>query len=107
MSLSGILKTKGVVIRQMEPIVEVVDEKKEEITPKWVEVTEKIEEVAPVVGEVVEKAVESVIEKAEEISPVVTKAVQVVDEALVGAAFSCGCLGWKFSVEKKSRIPSK
>ena len=77
----------------------VVEEKKEEIK----EVAKKIDDEADKTAEKVEEAAELVLRKVEDVVPGGAKAVEVIDAALVGVAVSCGCLGWKFSLEKISR----
>lgn len=119
MSLQNILKTKGLTVRQMdepirvgvavieEKVEAVLEDKKDEIHEKAEEVAKKVDEVADKAAEKVEQAAESVISKVEEVIPGGAKAVEIIDAALVGVGFSCGCLGWKFSVEKLARKTSK
>lgn len=113
MNLNGILKSKPLVIRQMdadkvkevleEKVEAVIESKQEEIADKAEEIIKKIDDVADKTAEKAEQAAESVIAKVEEVVPGGAKLVETVDAALVGVGFSCGCLGWKFSVEKVSR----
>ncbi len=107
------------VVKQMETVKEIVEDKVEAILEdKTEEIQEKAQEVAKKVDETAEKvgdAAELVIRKVEGAfvdrvgrmtfvdESVVSKAVDVVDAALVGVGVSCGCLGWKFSVEKIAR----
>ena len=117
MDIRKVIKTKGIVIRQMDTeavkeIVEdkveaIVESKQEEIKEKVEEVAKKVDEVADKVAEKVEDAAELVIQKVEDVVPGGAKLVEVVDAALVGVSFSCGCLGWKFFVEKLARLPAK
>ena len=119
MSVRNIIKTKGLVVRQMdeptkvgiavieEKVEAVLEDKKDEIHEKAEEVAKKVDEVADKAAEKVEQAAESVIAKVEEVVPGGAKIVEVVDAALVGVGMSCGCLGWKFSVEKLARKQSK
>ena len=117
MDIRRIIKSKGVVIKQMsldtvkeiveEKVEAIVEEKKEELKEKVEEVAKKIDAEADRVAEKVEQAAESVISKVEEVIPGGAKAVEVIDASLVGVAVSCGCLGWKFSVEKTARKPAK
>lgn len=99
-------------IEQLDTVKEVIEEKVEAvIESKQEDIKENVEEVAKKVDEVADK----VCDEIEKViigrvgtmglvnEPVVSKAVEVIDAALVGVAVSCGCLGWKFSVEKTSR----
>lgn len=95
----------------MESIKEIVEDKVEailedksdEIQEKAQEVAKKVDEIADKTAEKVEDAAELVLRKVEEVVPGAAKIVDVVDAALVGVGVSCGCLGWKFSVEKIAR----
>jgi len=115
-----VILMKDVVLKQMDPaqveavkqVVEekvevILEEKKEEIHEKVEEVAKKIDAEADKVAEKVEKSAEIVIDKLEEVVPGGAAIVEAVDSALVGVGFSCGCLGWKFSVEKTARKPLK
>ena len=93
-------KIREIVEEKVETIVE---SKKEEIE----EVVKKVDEAADELAAVVEASSEVFLAKLEDTVPGGTKIVEVVDAALVGASVSCGCLGWKFSVEKLSRLPPK
>jgi hypothetical protein len=105
MDIRRVIKSKGIPNKQMEEKVKaVVEEKvesqKEVIEEKVEEVVKKIDEVADAAAEKVEDVAEVVISKVEEVVPGGAKIVEVVNEALVGTSFSCGCLGWKISVQK-------
>jgi len=98
MSVSNLIKSKRLVIRQMESKKEEIAEKVEEvIEEKKEDILEKLEDVK----EDVEKKVEEVVAKVEEVLPV--KVVEVVEASLTGKVFSFGCLGWKVSLEKVSK----
>ena len=92
----------------MESIKEVVEEKvdavleskKEEIKDKVEEAVEKVDEVADKVCEKIEAEVGRLVL----MKPEVAKAVELVDEALVGKALTCGCLGWTFSAVKSRKM---
>ncbi len=96
----------------MESIQEVVEEKieavleskKEEVQAKVEEVVQKVDEVADKVCEKVEESTQKVIDKLEDVVPGASKLVDIVDEALVGQAISCGCLGWTFSAVKSQKM---
>ena len=62
-----------------------------------------IESAAKKVDDMATDALKDVLER----SPEVAKVVGVVDEALAGAACSCGLFGWKLSVSKPRRSPAK
>ncbi len=112
MNVKSLIKTKGIVIRQMENKIEevveakveqVLEAKKEEIA----EAVKKVDESLDNAADKVEDVVESVISNVEHVVPGGAKVVEAIDSALVGVAVSCGCLGWKFSVEKTARKTSK
>lgn len=124
MDIRKIIKGKGttmedtvkeVVEEKIESVKEVIEEKVEAIVEsKQAEIKETAEEVAKKVDEVadelaaaVEASSEVFLAKVEDVIPGGAKIVEVVDAALVGVGFSCGCLGWKFSVEKIARLPAK
>ena len=95
---------KEVVEEKVEAIVE---SKQEEIKEKVEEVAKKVDEVADAVALKIEQSSEVFLAKVEDIVPGGAKVVEVVDAALAGVSISCGCLGWKFSVEKLARLPPK
>lgn len=68
---------------------------------------ETIEEVVKdMIETVVKEKADSVCEKIEDRIP--EPIAKVIETSLTGVAVSCGCLGWKFSVEKLShKTPQK
>lgn len=113
-----VLKTKGVVIRQMatpekleavieDKVEEVLESKKEEIRDKVEEVVQKIDDEADKVAEKIDAVAEDVIKKVEDVVPGGAKVVEVIDEALAGVGCSCVVLGWTLSARKLPRSPPK
>jgi ferritin-like metal-binding protein YciE len=120
MDIRRVINSKGVANKQMsspnldavkqiveEKVEALVESKQEEIKEKVEEVVKAVDDAADKAAEKVEDVVESVIAKVEEIVPGAAKVVEVVDAALVGTSVSCGCMGWKISVEKLPRSPAK
>lgn len=74
-----------------------MEEKKEEVL-------EKVEEVKEEVEKKLEDLLEKIEEKKEELEDVIPpKIVEVVEASLAGKVFSFGCLGWKISIERKTK----
>lgn len=107
----------------LETIQEVLDVDAQEVLKTQLELVEKVvvEKVDVVIDEAaekVDKALDNACEKTEmaivgrlddivEKNPQLAKAVDVIDNALMGKTFSCGCFGWKFSAEKIGRTLPK
>jgi len=97
-----------------EKLDEVVSKVQEAVLDKVEEAAEKVEEVVPELADKVEDAVNHVdalagdaMNKFIERVPQAAKAVEIVDQALAGAACSCGLFGWRLSASRAPRSPAK
>ncbi len=78
-----------------------MEEKKEEVLEKVEEVKEEVENKLEDLLEKIEEKKEELEKKIEDVIP--PKIVEVVEASLAGKVFSFGCLGWKISIERKTK----
>jgi hypothetical protein len=97
-----------------EKLNQMAEKVEEAVLDKVEEVAEKVEEVVPELADKVEDAVNQVdalasdaMNKLIERVPQAAKAVEIVDQALAGAACSCGLFGWTLSASRAPRSPAK